>query len=79
MAKAVHAELGPQAIYLFGSLVYRDGAQFNDRSDVDLVVVMPEIPTRRTGPTGSNPCSSTRPSSRMNWASVYAVRIAVPS
>ncbi|MGO8994173.1 MAG: hypothetical protein ACLQVI_12660, partial [Polyangiaceae bacterium] len=43
-AKAVHAELGPQGIYLFGSLVYRDGAQFNDRSDVDLVVVMPEIP-----------------------------------
>ncbi len=43
-AKAVHGELGPQAIYLFGSLVYRDGAQFNDKSDVDLVVVMPEIP-----------------------------------
>lgn len=43
-AKEVDAALGPQAIYLFGSLVYRDGAQFNDRSDIDLVVVAPEIP-----------------------------------
>lgn len=43
-AKAVYADLSPQGIYVLGSLVYRDGAQFNDKSDVDLVVVMPEIP-----------------------------------
>ncbi|QEE47589.1 nucleotidyltransferase domain-containing protein [Rhizobium sp. WL3] len=43
-AKAVHTELAPQGIYVFGSLVYRDGAQFSEKSDVDLVVVMPEIP-----------------------------------
>lgn len=43
-AKAVHADLSPQGIYVFGSLVYRDGAQFNDKSDVDLAIVMPEIP-----------------------------------
>lgn len=43
-AKAVHAELGPEGIYAFGSIVYRDGAQFNDKSDVDLAIVMPEIP-----------------------------------
>lgn len=43
-AKAVHAELRPQGIYAFGSLIYRGGAQFSDKSDVDLAVVMPEIP-----------------------------------
>ena len=31
-------------MYVFGSLVYRDGEQFGEKSDVDLVVVMPEIP-----------------------------------
>jgi predicted nucleotidyltransferase len=31
-------------MYLFGSLIYRKGEQFEDKSDVDLVVVMPELP-----------------------------------
>ncbi|WP_394890347.1 hypothetical protein ACG873_02920 [Mesorhizobium sp. AaZ16] len=43
-AKAFRANLNPQGIYVFGSLVYRDGAQYNDKSDVDLAIVMPEIP-----------------------------------
>lgn len=43
-SKAVHSDLSPEGIYAFGSLVYRDGEQFNDKSDVDLVIVMPEIP-----------------------------------
>lgn len=43
-AKRVQAELQPLAIYAFGSLIYRGGEQFGDKSDVDLVVVMPEIP-----------------------------------
>jgi predicted nucleotidyltransferase len=43
-AKDVESDLKPQGIYLFGSLIYRDGAQFNDKSDVDLAVIMPEIP-----------------------------------
>ncbi|WP_417673905.1 hypothetical protein [Roseibium sp.] len=43
-AKAVITELKPQGVYVFGSLVYRDGAQFNDKSDIDLAIVMPEIP-----------------------------------
>lgn len=43
-AKGVDEALRPQGIYLFGSLVYRDGAQFNDKSDIDLVVIAPEIP-----------------------------------
>ncbi|MER8549916.1 hypothetical protein NKH41_30420 [Mesorhizobium sp. M1169] len=43
-AKAVHVDLSPQGIYAFGSLVYRDGAQFNDKSDVDLAIVVAEIP-----------------------------------
>lgn len=43
-AEKVHAEISPQAMYLFGSLIYRDGALFNNSSDVDLIVVMPEIP-----------------------------------
>lgn len=43
-AKAVRAELVPQGIYVFGSVVYKDGAQFNEKSDIDLAIVMPEIP-----------------------------------
>lgn len=43
-AKTVHAKLTPQGIYVFGSLIYSDGAQFNDKSDIDLAIVMPEIP-----------------------------------
>ncbi|TAX58916.1 hypothetical protein ELI02_02120 [Rhizobium leguminosarum] len=37
-------EFKPQAIYTLGSLVYLDGAQFGAKSDVDLIVVVPEIP-----------------------------------
>ncbi|TAV74725.1 hypothetical protein [Rhizobium leguminosarum] len=37
-------EFKPQAIYTLGSLVYLDGAQFGEKSDVDLIVVLPEIP-----------------------------------
>lgn len=43
-ANSVREALGSPAIYLFGSLVYRDGAQFNEKSDIDLVVIAPEIP-----------------------------------
>ena len=43
-AKTVDAELTPQGIYVFGSLIYSDGAQFNEMSDIDLAIVMPEIP-----------------------------------
>jgi predicted nucleotidyltransferase len=32
-----------KAVYLFGSLIHKGGAQFNESSDVDLVVVMPTI------------------------------------
>lgn len=31
-------------MYVFGSLIYRDGEQFGNQSDVDVVVVMPELP-----------------------------------
>ncbi len=37
-------ELKPAGVYVFGSLIYRNGEQFEDKSDVDLVVVMPELP-----------------------------------
>ncbi len=37
-------ELQPAGVYVFGSLIYRDGEQFGGKSDVDLVVVMPELP-----------------------------------
>lgn len=43
-AVALHADLAPESIYVFGSLVYLNGYQFGDKSDVDLVVLMPEIP-----------------------------------
>jgi len=39
------AELGASEVYLFGSLVYRDGDQFGDSSDVDLVVLIPPLDT----------------------------------
>jgi predicted nucleotidyltransferase len=41
-AKAVTDEIGTSGIYLFGSLIHRNGAQFGPKSDVDLVVVIPE-------------------------------------
>lgn len=43
-AKGIADELQPASIYVFGSLIYRDGEQFSDRSDIDLVVLMPELP-----------------------------------
>lgn len=43
-ARDLSDALQPAGTYLFGSLIYRDGEQFGDASDVDLVVVMPEIP-----------------------------------
>lgn len=43
-ALEISEELRPTGVYVFGSLIYRDGEQFGEKSDVDLVVVMPEIP-----------------------------------
>ncbi len=43
-ANGVIGELRPTGVYVFGSLIYRDGEQFGDKSDIDLVVVMPEMP-----------------------------------
>lgn len=43
-AKGVFAELNPQGIYVFGSLIYKNGVQFNDKSDIDLAIVMPDVP-----------------------------------
>ncbi len=31
------------AVYLFGSLIYKGGVQFGESSDIDLVVIMPEL------------------------------------
>jgi hypothetical protein len=45
-AQQVTADIGAQGAFLFGSLVYKNGAQFNHSSDVDLVIGMPEL----TGP-----------------------------
>jgi predicted nucleotidyltransferase len=42
--KAIDEELSPAGVYAFGSLIYREGAQFGDKSDIDLIVVMPEMP-----------------------------------
>ncbi|WP_407187329.1 nucleotidyltransferase domain-containing protein [Bradyrhizobium centrosematis] len=40
-AKSVADDIGTAGVYLFGSLVYRGGAQFGPASDVDLVVCFP--------------------------------------
>jgi predicted nucleotidyltransferase len=40
-ARETAEAIGADGIYLFGSLVYRDGAQFVPSSDVDLAVVFP--------------------------------------
>ena len=32
-----------QSVYLFGSLIHKNGSQFNEHSDIDLVVVMPPL------------------------------------
>jgi len=42
-AKLAVEDFEAKAVYLFGSLIYKDGAQFMDGSDIDLVVVMPEL------------------------------------
>jgi predicted nucleotidyltransferase len=39
-AKAI-SNYGAQAVYLFGSLIHKHGAQFMESSDIDLVVVIP--------------------------------------
>lgn len=38
---SVASDIGTDGIYLFGSLVYRDGAQFVEGSDIDLVILFP--------------------------------------
>lgn len=43
-AREVHDALKPVGVYVFGSLIYRGGEQFGAQSDVDLIVVMPELP-----------------------------------
>lgn len=43
-AHEIHEALKPAGVYVFGSLIYRDGEQFGAQSDVDLIVVMPELP-----------------------------------
>ncbi|MEI8701881.1 nucleotidyltransferase domain-containing protein [Mesorhizobium sp. ISC15] len=43
-AKVTRGDLAPLGIYVFGSLIYRDGTLFGDRSDIDIVVVIPETP-----------------------------------
>lgn len=43
-AASIADGLRPAGVYAFGSLIYRGGEQFGDKSDVDLVVLMPELP-----------------------------------
>ncbi len=40
-AKSLQAESGTAGVYVFGSLIYRDGAQFGAKTDIDLVVNIP--------------------------------------
>jgi predicted nucleotidyltransferase len=35
------AEIGTDGVFLFGSLIYKDGAQFSATSDIDLVILFP--------------------------------------
>jgi predicted nucleotidyltransferase len=42
-AKIAVSDYGAKGVYLFGSLIHKDGAQFMSSSDVDLVVVLPEL------------------------------------
>lgn len=44
-AQAAKSAPGVAGVYVFGSLVHRDGAQFADTSDIDLVVVIPPAVT----------------------------------
>lgn len=43
-AVGISADFDPAGVYVFGSLIYRDGEQFGEKSDVDLLVIMPELP-----------------------------------
>jgi predicted nucleotidyltransferase len=43
-AQGISDELKPAGVYVFGSLIYRNGEQFGENSDVDLVVIMPAVP-----------------------------------
>jgi predicted nucleotidyltransferase len=40
-AKTLESKIGTDGVYVFGSLIYRDGQQFGDQSDIDLVVRFP--------------------------------------
>lgn len=40
-AKNTHQEIGSDGIYVFGSLIRRGGVQFEDRSDIDLLIQIP--------------------------------------
>ncbi len=40
-AGSIRSELGADGLYVFGSLIHRDGAQFTEQSDVDIVVIIP--------------------------------------
>lgn len=41
-AQSTHAKIGTNGIFVFGSLIQRDGVQFDNRSDVDLLIQIPE-------------------------------------
>lgn len=43
-AVGISEELAPAGVYVFGSLIYREGEQFGEKSDVDLLAIMPELP-----------------------------------
>jgi predicted nucleotidyltransferase len=42
-------QYGTPELYVFGSLVYKDGSQFGVNSDVDLVVVLPNMASDAVG------------------------------
>jgi predicted nucleotidyltransferase len=41
-AEAV-SSFGSKEVHLFGSLIHKNGVQFGSSSDIDLVLVMPEL------------------------------------
>lgn len=41
-AQLTHAQIGTDGIYVFGSLIRRGGVQFDAKSDVDLLITIPE-------------------------------------
>ncbi|MFC5461869.1 hypothetical protein [Massilia niabensis] len=46
-SKSTHDAIQTEGVYVFGSLVHNEGAQFNDQSDVDLLI---QIPSTKTTP-----------------------------